>query len=310
MNKNKFLALAMAGAMMTGTLATAVPVLAEDDNTTKVSLTVAQKNTYTMTVPAATELGNEGEITQLTNGISITNGTLEDGMKLTVTAESKNDWYMVTSDSSTTKIGYTLYSDEGTTEAKSWAFSQTDANNGAKKDVYAKANKDDVAKAGAGTYSDVITFNAKVETAKVAVESVELNCNWSELTVGDNLILEATVAPTDATDKTVTWTSSDDSVVTVDAGGTVAARASGRATITATVDGKTAECVVIVNAAAATVSFTYDSNSYTVSDGTTWSSFLTTMGLETPSFIWNPENSDMVMDYNASITAGNWMSQS
>ena len=68
MNKNKILAIAMASAMMTGTLATAVPVFAAD-NTTTVSVTVAPKNTYTMTVPANTTLNSDGTAKELTNGI-------------------------------------------------------------------------------------------------------------------------------------------------------------------------------------------------------------------------------------------------
>ncbi len=52
MKTKKLVALAMAGAMMAGTFATAMPVMAEGNNTTTVSLTVAPKNTYTMAVPA------------------------------------------------------------------------------------------------------------------------------------------------------------------------------------------------------------------------------------------------------------------
>ena len=70
MNKNKILAIAMAGAMMTGTLATAVPVFAAENSTTTVSLDVEPpKNTYTMTVPANTTLNSDGTAKELTNGI-------------------------------------------------------------------------------------------------------------------------------------------------------------------------------------------------------------------------------------------------
>lgn len=58
--------------------------------------------------------------------------------------------------------------------------------------------------------------------------------------------LSATVSPSDATDKTVTWTSSNTAVATV-SGGTVKAAGYGTATITAkTVNGKTATCKVTV----------------------------------------------------------------
>ena len=56
----------------------------------------------------------------------------------------------------------------------------------------------------------------------------------------------ATVAPANATDKTVTWTSSDAAVATVDASGTVKAVKAGTATITATAGGKSASVKVTV----------------------------------------------------------------
>ena len=88
-------------------------------------------------------------------------------------------------------------------------------------------------------------------TAIVAVESVTLGLTAMALTVGDAAVqLTATVAPEDATDKTVTWSSDKTSVATVDATGKVTAVAAGEATITATAGDKTATCKVTVKAAA------------------------------------------------------------
>jgi hypothetical protein len=59
--------------------------------------------------------------------------------------------------------------------------------------------------------------------------------------------LTATVLPTNATDKTVTWTSSNTTVAAVSASGLVTAKAAGTAVITArTVNGLTATCYVTV----------------------------------------------------------------
>ncbi len=61
----------------------------------------------------------------------------------------------------------------------------------------------------------------------VAVTGVELNKDTLNLKTGDSETLIATVAPTGATTKSVTWKSSDDAVATVDQSGKVTAHAVG-----------------------------------------------------------------------------------
>ncbi len=88
----------------------------------------------------------------------------------------------------------------------------------------------------------------------VNVTGITLSQTEAAVTIGgETLTLTATVAPDDATDKTVTWTSSDPTVATV-ANGVVTAVAAGTATITATAtngtddttDDKTATCTITV----------------------------------------------------------------
>ena len=94
----------------------------------------------------------------------------------------------------------------------------------------------------------------KVTVAKVDVTGITLNKDKLTLEKEADETLEATVAPTDASKKTVTWKSSDEDVATVDENGKVTAVAVGTATITATAtngtdatdDDKTATCTVIV----------------------------------------------------------------
>ena len=89
----------------------------------------------------------------------------------------------------------------------------------------------------------------------VNVTGITLSQTEAAVTIGgETLTLTATVAPDDATDKTVTWTSSDPTVATV-ANGVVTAVAAGTATITATAtngtpddttDDQTATCTITV----------------------------------------------------------------
>lgn len=84
---------------------------------------------------------------------------------------------------------------------------------------------------------------------EIDVESVSLDKTTLTLKPGTSDTLSATVAPEDATDKSLRWTSSNTNVATVDATGKVTAAGNGTAVITAsTVDGGfTAQCTVTVS---------------------------------------------------------------
>lgn len=88
-----------------------------------------------------------------------------------------------------------------------------------------------------------------VSAATVAVTGVTLNKASLSLTVGDSETLTATVAPSDATNKNVTWSVTGDAVTVNN--GTVTAAKAGNATVTVTtVDGGfTANCAVTVEEA-------------------------------------------------------------
>ena len=83
---------------------------------------------------------------------------------------------------------------------------------------------------------------------KIAPTKVTLNKTSVSLNPSEKVTLSATISPTDATDKSVTWSSSNTAVATVDSNGVVTAKAEGTATITVkTKDGgKSASCEVKV----------------------------------------------------------------
>ena len=100
-----------------------------------------------------------------------------------------------------------------------------------------------VSSANGKTATCVVTVAKKI----IEVTSVSLDQTKLELTEGDIATLTATVNPSDATDKTLTWTSSDTSVASVSANGEVKALKTGTAIITvSSANGKTATCVVTV----------------------------------------------------------------
>jgi uncharacterized protein YjdB len=90
-------------------------------------------------------------------------------------------------------------------------------------------------------------------STSVAVTGVSVTPASASLAVGATQQLSATVAPSNATNKNVSWTSSNTSVATVNSNGLVTAVASGTATITATTQdgGKTASSTITVTTSTA-----------------------------------------------------------
>ena len=99
----------------------------------------------------------------------------------------------------------------------------------------------------ATVFGNVACSDDGEDPAKVGVTAVALDKTTLSLKLEATAKLVATITPSEATTKAVTWTSSDDKVATV-SDGTVTAVALGTATITVKTDdgGKTATCAVTV----------------------------------------------------------------
>ena len=89
----------------------------------------------------------------------------------------------------------------------------------------------------------------------IAVSSVTLNKTTLTLEVNGSEQLTATVNPSNATEKTVTWTSSNSQIASV-SNGLVRGVAGGTATIKAAAGGKEAVCIVTVNTPVVVVTYT------------------------------------------------------
>ena len=116
-----------------------------------------------------------------------------------------------------------------------------------------KADKDYDLKAGQTLHIHAYQDNDGWSSYKntINVSSVTLNQESVDMVVGDaekgTFQLTATIAPSNATNKNITWSSSDTGIATVSNDGLVTAVASGVATVTAkSHNGKTATCQIIV----------------------------------------------------------------
>ena len=93
-------------------------------------------------------------------------------------------------------------------------------------------------------------INAKPKSSgPVLASSISLNKTSAELAEGNTLLLRATVFPSNATNKTVTWNTNNSSVATVNNNGLVIAKSVGTATITATTtdfSNLSASCIITV----------------------------------------------------------------
>lgn len=99
-----------------------------------------------------------------------------------------------------------------------------------------------------GDFTASCDIKIKASITPVSVTGVTLDKTSAEIDVGKTLQLVATVKPTEATDKSVTWSSSDTSVATVSNNGVVTGVKDGKAIITVTTaeGGFTATCSVTV----------------------------------------------------------------
>ena len=106
-------------------------------------------------------------------------------------------------------------------------------------------------KAGSATItaksSNGKTATCKITVKNIAVTKVTLNKASASVVAGSSLTLKATVAPSNATNKTITWSSSNKSVASVSSAGVVKGLTKGTVTITAkSNNGKTATCKITV----------------------------------------------------------------
>ena len=163
----------------------------------------------------------------------------------------------------------------------------------------------------------VKTDNGKIATATLIVKnndvdvtSIKIDGNVSSMYVGDSITLSATITPSNATNKKVTWKSSDTSVAIVDANGKITALKSGSVKITVTSNSNksvSATKSIVVNVKTVPVSsLTSSVSSYTLEHGESysWKVTVNPSNATNKQIIYSSSDSTIAtVDLNGKITA-------
>ena len=141
----------------------------------------------------------------------------------------------------------------------------------------------------------------------VAVTAIVLDVTSKELTIGNTLQLNATVKPSNATDKSLTWSSSNSAVASVTQDGKIEALRDGTAKITAKSNSKsniTASCTVTVknsSISVTSVSLNKTSASLYVGDKLTLTESIKPSNATNKNVTWSSSDTSVATVNNGSI---------
>ena len=138
---------------------------------------------------------------------------------------------------------------------------------------------------------------------RTSSEAYTLNKTSVSLKVGETVTLSATVNPSNASDKTVTWSSSDVSIAAVD-GGIVKALKIGTATIKAKAGDKTATCsITIVPTEVSSITLDKSSASLEVGETVTLSATVGPDDATDKTVTWTTSDATVATVSNGVVTA-------
>ena len=236
--------------LVEGNTATLVATVTPDNATDKTVTWTSQK-------PEIATVYDAGEVSAKSEGQTIITATAgSKSATCLVTVEKKvipvesvslDQTSLTLEEGDTYTLVATVLPENATDKTVSWASTNTNVavvENGKVVAVHEGA-ANITATSGNASATCAITVNKKY----IAVSDVALNKTELTLVEGESETLTATVYPSDATEKTVTWSSNAPAVATVDNNGKVTAGAEGNAIITASAGNKTAQCRVTVESA-------------------------------------------------------------
>ena len=195
-------------------------VMNSNNETAAKTVTVSNIDKTEPTVSAALSASN-----LTTNGATLNVGVTDSESGL-----GKIVWHykVASADSYTDKTDSYATSGTGATSATTKAVAITGLEESTQYSAYATVY--DVA--GNSKDSASISFTTRFTGESIAATGVTLNKTSATISVGDSVVMVATIAPDDSTD-TITWSSSDETIATVSAAGEVAGIKAGTVTITA-----------------------------------------------------------------------------
>lgn len=150
-----------------------------------------------------------------------------------------------------------------------------------------------------------VVINVTVRASEVAVTGISLNNSSISLKKGNTAVLTATISPSNATKKDITWTSNNSAVATV-SNGTVTAVKAGTATITAkSANGKTATCQVTVTEDVLPESVSLNKTTASVKKGETFTltATISPSNAVNKTVTWSSSNTSVASVNNGVVTA-------
>ena len=146
-----------------------------------------------------------------------------------------------------------------------------------------------------------------VRFSDVMMNSITLNYSTLNINVGSTAQLTATVSPSNATNKSVSWTSSNTSVATVNSSGIVTGVSSGTCTITATArdgSGKSASCTVTVKQLVTGMSLNYSTLKIKVGSSTQLTATVSPSNASNKSVSWTSSNTNVATVSSNGLVTG------